>query len=85
MKTSGGKPTLNQFQLSSDETYCDGMATCLGRKGIEETTNKMITVYIYVDAGRDKQGRPNTIWLDNIRENIKEYIKTEEVAENISV
>ena len=36
-------------------------------------------------ARKEKKGRPNKRWLDNIREGMKEYKMTEDMAQNRSV
>ena len=53
MKTSGGRPTLNQRQPSSDKNDCYDMER-------EDTTKKLLTTH----AGEEKKGRPKKIWLD---------------------
>ena len=39
----------------------------------------------YAGAGKEKKGRPNTIWVDNIREDMNEYNVIEDMAISRSV
>ena len=39
----------------------------------------------HASARKEKKGRPNKRWLDNIREDMKEYKMTEDMAQNRSV
>ena len=36
----------------------------------------------YVGAGKEKKGRPKKRWLDNIKEDMKEFNMTEAMAQN---
>ena len=52
------------------------------RKEGEDATKKMINMQV---QGKIRRGRPKKRWLDNIREDIKEYNTTEEMTEKRSV
>ena len=52
------------------------------RKEGEDTTKKMLNMQV---QGKRRRRRPMNIWLDNIREDMKEYNMTEDMAQNRSV
>ena len=52
------------------------------RKEGEDTTKKMLDMQV---QGKRRRGRPKKRWLDNIREDRKEYKMTEDMAQNRSV
>ena len=52
------------------------------RKEGEDTTKKMLNMQV---QGKRRKGRPKKRWLDNIREDMKEYKMTEDMAQNRSV
>ena len=52
------------------------------RKEGEDTTKKMLNMQV---QGKRRRGRPTKIWLDNSREDMKEYKMTEYIAHNRSV
>ena len=53
-------------------------------KGGEDrpTTKKMLNMQV---QGKRRMGRPKKRWLDNIREDMKEYKMTEDMTQNRSV
>ena len=52
------------------------------RKEGEDTTKKMLNMQV---QGNRRRGRPKKRWLDNIREDMKEYKMTEDMAQNRNV
>ena len=52
------------------------------RKEGEDTTKKMLNMQV---QGKRIRGRPKKRWLDNIREDMKEYNMTEDMAQDRSV
>ena len=52
------------------------------RKEGEDTTKKMLNMQV---QGKRRRGRPKKRWLDNIREDMKEYKMTEDMAQDRSV
>ena len=52
------------------------------RKEGEDTPKKMLNMQV---RGKRRRGRPKKRWWDNIREDMKEYKMTEDMAENGSV
>ena len=53
----------------------------LGKEG-EDPTKKMLNMQV---KGKRRRGRPKQRWLDNIRDDMKEYNMTEVMAHNRSV
>ena len=52
------------------------------RKEGEDTTKMMLNMQV---QGKRRRGRPKKRWLDNIREDMKEYKMTEDMAQVRSV
>ena len=77
MHTSGEKPTSNQFQPSSERNDQVCVATQQG-----QDTNRMLNMQVQWTRRR---GWSKKRWLDNIRDDMKEYNMTEHLAQNRSV
>ena len=52
------------------------------KQGREETTKKMLNIQV---QGKRRRGMPKKGWIDNIRDDMKEYNMTEEMAQDRSV
>ena len=77
LKTSVEKSTSKKWQPSSDRYDGDGMA-----RNEEKDVGRLNSMQV---QEKRRRGRSKKIWLDNIREDMEEYIMTDGMAQNQSV